>query len=210
MLRLAGARINPKTNGPHRAGLIYGITLKRIADGSETKVTVPAQANISNVRFSPNGGQVSFLNTKPNSIELWAADTATGKARLISGLDRLNAANGDPCDWLHDNTTMICKIVPAARRGAGGAQRAGGPEHSGEPGQAGAGANLRRHAEDGARRCICLSTYFTSQLAAYNVSAGAQDLDRPRRNFRSGRRRHPTASTCWYQKSSGRSRTCFR
>ena len=52
MLRLAGSRINPKTNGPHRStGLpgtgIYAITLKKIADGSEVTVTVPPQARIS-------------------------------------------------------------------------------------------------------------------------------------------------------------------
>ena len=52
MLRLAGSRINPNTNGPHRAtGLpgtgIYAITLKKIADGSEVTVTVPPQARIS-------------------------------------------------------------------------------------------------------------------------------------------------------------------
>jgi len=39
MYRLAGSRVNPKTNGPHRAsGLpgtgIYSITLKKIADGT--------------------------------------------------------------------------------------------------------------------------------------------------------------------------------
>ena len=44
MLRLAGSRVNPKTNGPHRAsGLpgtgIYSITLKKIADGAEVNVT---------------------------------------------------------------------------------------------------------------------------------------------------------------------------
>src|SRR5580765_7305166 len=43
MLRLAGARMNPKSNGPHRAsGLagtgIYQITLKKIADGAEVNV----------------------------------------------------------------------------------------------------------------------------------------------------------------------------
>ena len=42
MLRLAGSRVNPKTNGPHRAsGLpgtgIYSITLKKIADGAEVE-----------------------------------------------------------------------------------------------------------------------------------------------------------------------------
>src|SRR3989442_2716150 len=61
MLRLAGERVNPKTNGPHRTGLIYAIALKKIADGSEVKVTVPPQANLSNVRFSPDGAHLSFL-----------------------------------------------------------------------------------------------------------------------------------------------------
>src|SRR5882724_13422914 len=43
MLRLAGSRVNPRTNGPHRAsGLqgtgIYAITLKKIGDGGEMAV----------------------------------------------------------------------------------------------------------------------------------------------------------------------------
>src|SRR5436309_13103350 len=57
MLRLAGQRINPNTNGPHLTARIFGITIKRIADGVETKVTVPSQPNISNVRFSPDGSR---------------------------------------------------------------------------------------------------------------------------------------------------------
>src|SRR5262247_2405142 len=88
MLRLAGARVNPKTNGPHRAsGLpgtgIYAITLKKIADGAETRVTMPPQARISNIKFSPDGSRLSFLQTKDNGIELWVADGLTGTARAI-------------------------------------------------------------------------------------------------------------------------------
>ena len=57
MLRLAGARVNPRTNGPFRAsGLagtgIYSITLKRIAGGpgdNVTNVTMPPLARVSNV-----------------------------------------------------------------------------------------------------------------------------------------------------------------
>src|SRR4051794_25873789 len=46
MYRLAGSRVNPKTNGPHRASElpgtgIYSITLKKIADGAETAVKMP-------------------------------------------------------------------------------------------------------------------------------------------------------------------------
>ncbi|HVS21382.1 MAG TPA: hypothetical protein VHD88_06005 [Pyrinomonadaceae bacterium] len=76
---------------------------------------VPPQANLSNVRFSPDGSRLSFLNTKENGIELWIADAATGKAKMVSGTDRLNATTGDPCDWLHDNVTLICELVPTGR-----------------------------------------------------------------------------------------------
>src|SRR5215475_1774325 len=92
--RVAGVRINPKTNGrQQRGGGIIAITLKSIADGAEKKVVVPPNANISGVSFSPDGKRFSFNNTKENAIELWVADTSTGNSRLVSGTDRLNAAN---------------------------------------------------------------------------------------------------------------------
>src|SRR6267143_4628435 len=86
MLRLAGSRVNPKTNGPHRAsGLagtgIYAITLKKIDGGAEVKVTMPAQARISNLKFSPDGSRISFLQTRDTAIELWIADGLTGSAK---------------------------------------------------------------------------------------------------------------------------------
>jgi dipeptidyl aminopeptidase/acylaminoacyl peptidase len=118
MLRLAGSRVDPKNNGPHRTPGLIGITLKRIADGAETKVVVPAQANLANVRFSPDGSRLAFTNTRDAGIELWVAETATGQSRMVSGSDRLNAATGDPCDWLSDNVTLVCQIVPPGRGAA--------------------------------------------------------------------------------------------
>jgi hypothetical protein len=74
--RIAGARINPKTNGrQQRSGGIIGLTLKSISDGTEKKVTVPPNANIGGVSFSADGKRLSFTNTKENAIELWVADT---------------------------------------------------------------------------------------------------------------------------------------
>src|SRR5204862_4300614 len=44
--RIAGARINPKTNGrQQRGGNVIAITLKSIADGTEKKVAGPANPN---------------------------------------------------------------------------------------------------------------------------------------------------------------------
>src|SRR5262245_61878047 len=42
MLRLAGVRLNPRTNGPHRSNNRYrNLRLQVVADGSERKVTLP-------------------------------------------------------------------------------------------------------------------------------------------------------------------------
>src|SRR5438876_6332679 len=40
MLRLAGARVNPRTNGPRRQGLIYAIRLQKLAGGDAIDVAV--------------------------------------------------------------------------------------------------------------------------------------------------------------------------
>ena len=53
--RLAGSRINPKTNGPHSPATILGITFKRIADGVETKVALPPGVRIGSPASRPTG-----------------------------------------------------------------------------------------------------------------------------------------------------------
>ncbi|MDX6574762.1 MAG: hypothetical protein QOE96_715 [Blastocatellia bacterium] len=176
MLRLAGARVNPRNNGPHRATEIYAITLKKIADGSEIKVVVPPQANLQNVRFSPDGSRLSFQNRKDDRIELWVADTATGRAKLVSGTDRLNATGGDPCDWLHDNATLICELVPAGRGPA--PQEPSVPtgpniqESNGKAAPAATYEDMIKTAHDEA----LFEYYFTSQLAAINIASGRKTL----------------------------------
>jgi dipeptidyl aminopeptidase/acylaminoacyl peptidase len=176
VLRLAGARANPKTNGPQRTVNIFSITLKKIADGSEVKVTVPPQANLSNLHFSPDGLHLSFLNTKNNGIELWVAETATGRAKMVSGTDRLNATTGDPCDWLHDNATLICELVPAGRGPAPQEPTVPmGPniqETSGQAAPAATYEDMIKTAHDEA----LFEYYFTSQLAAINIGSGSKTL----------------------------------
>jgi dipeptidyl aminopeptidase/acylaminoacyl peptidase len=180
MLRLAGARINPRTNGPFRAsGLtgtgIYQITLRKIADGSEVAVTMPPQARVSNVKFSPDGSKLSFLQTRDAGIELWIADASNGAARaVVSGSDRLNATTGDPCDWLRDNLTMVCELVPAGHGDAPEAPAVpAGPtvhENYGKAAPAPTYEDLLVTAHDDA----LFAHYFSSQLAAINTATGAR------------------------------------
>ena len=174
MLRLAGARVNPKTFGPHRNPLIYAITLKTIDGGKETKVAVPPKANISNVRFSHDGSKLSFVNTRPDGIDLWIADTGTGKATLAAS--GLNATTGDPCDWLPDNATLLCKVVPAGRGPAPAEPPVpNGPnvqETSGKTAQAATYEDMirTRHDED------LFEYYFTSQLALVHAGGAPRTI----------------------------------
>lgn len=176
ILRLAGARVNPRNNGPQRAQEVYAVTLRKIADGSETKVTLPPGANISNVHFSPDGALLSFINRKDDRLELWIAEAATGKARLVSGTDRLNATTGDPCDWLRDNKTLICQFVPVGR-GPAPAEPAvpTGPniqETSGKAAPAATYEDMIKTAHDEA----LFEYYFTSQLASIEATTGRKSL----------------------------------
>ncbi len=175
--RIAGTRINPKTNGrQQRGGGITAITLKSIADGTEKKVVVPPGPNIGGVSFSPDGKRLSFMNTKENGIELWVADTTTRQSKLVSGMDRLNAASGDPCDWLKDGVTLLCRFVPA-RRGPAPPEPTvpTGPNIQENHGRAAPAATLQdliktNHDED------LFEYYFTSQLVTIDSSTGRKTL----------------------------------
>src|SRR6476619_2351373 len=55
MLRLAGRRINPLSNSPHRAPYSVALSLKKIADGSEEKIDLPSGAKVSELKWSDDG-----------------------------------------------------------------------------------------------------------------------------------------------------------
>src|SRR5215467_508481 len=113
MLRLAGSRINPATNGPHRAQYSVALSLKKIADGAETKIALPVNAKISAPRWSPDGKQFAFMNTIANGIELYVGETASARIRKIAGV-AINAAYGEPLNWV-DTHTLLVQLVPAGR-----------------------------------------------------------------------------------------------
>ena len=52
MLRLAGERINPASSSPHRFQYSIAMSLKKIPDGTETKIDLPAGSKISGVQWS--------------------------------------------------------------------------------------------------------------------------------------------------------------
>jgi len=115
MLRLAGLRIDIRTNGPHLPPYNTAYTIKRLADASEIRVAaLPDAAKLGAPVWSPDGKQFAFTNTTANAIELWVATTATGQTRRITGV-RLNAVIGPPIVWLADNRTLLLRAISGNR-----------------------------------------------------------------------------------------------
>ncbi|MBO9731691.1 MAG: prolyl oligopeptidase family serine peptidase [Chitinophaga sp.] len=110
--RLAGLRINPANFGPSRAAYVKAIRIKDIKGSKEYPVTgLPADARISNVKWSPSQKSIAFTVSDNNSIRLWKADVATGTASQVSNR-RLNDIPGTVFTWLDDNR-ILAMAVPA-------------------------------------------------------------------------------------------------
>ncbi|MBZ5537574.1 MAG: prolyl oligopeptidase family serine peptidase [Acidobacteriia bacterium] len=114
MLRIAGLRLNPKTNGPHHPTRHVAYTLKWIDTGKEIKIAVPPNAYLSMPEWSGDGMHFAFSNTTSNSIELWVGDATTGAVHKMAGVV-LNAAYGDTIKWMPDNKTLLIQTIPAGR-----------------------------------------------------------------------------------------------
>ena len=169
MLRLAGMRINPANNGPHRAPMATGITLRTIATGTELPVQVPAGARIGSLSFSPNGKRLAFTNTRDGRIDLYVAEVATAQAHLVDGA--INAIAGG-CDWLDDSVTLLCNFVPTGRGDAPTAPKVpSGPniqETFGKPGPVRTYQDLLTSTHDE----NLFEYYYASQLAYVDGASG--------------------------------------
>ncbi|MGE5199899.1 MAG: TolB family protein, partial [Rhodospirillaceae bacterium] len=176
MLRLAGARINPKTNGRHSPASILGITFKRLADGAETRVALPPNVRISAPAFSPDGKWLAFEVNRANGVELWMADTASARAKAVTAAT-INALDG--CSWLQDSSAMLCHFIVTGRGPAPAPPAVPtGPriqESLGKAAPAPTFQDLLTSAHDEA----LFEYYFTSQLATVTPAGVRTPIGRP-------------------------------
>lgn len=175
MLRLAGHRINPNTNGPHNPRYFTAFTLKRLPGGEELRIAVPANPRLGMPEFSPDGKFLAFTQTTASSIELWVADTATGRARRLPGVV-VNAAEVDEFRWMPDSRMLLVRLVPAGR---------GNPP---TPPAVPVGPNVQESYGKGApvwtyqdllrnpHDELLYDYYFTAQLALVDVTSGKIQL----------------------------------
>lgn len=177
MLRLAGSRINPRTNGQHRQPYSVRVTLKNIADGKETPVVLPAGAKIISPSWSPDGKYIAAGNVTPTGVELWIIDTATAKATKVRNV-QINTAYGG-FGW-EDAKTISATLVPGKRGPAPGYQdivplEPNIQETAGRSGQIATFQDLLKSPNDEK----LFEYYATSQLAVIDVTGKVREIGSP-------------------------------
>jgi dipeptidyl aminopeptidase/acylaminoacyl peptidase len=115
LLRLAGYRMDPASNGPQLLNYFVSLTLQPVAGGAPRTISVPVGARITAYRWSPDAKQVAFAVATPQGTQLWVADAATAQSRKLDVA--LNAATGDAFEWTGPHA-LLAKLVPAGRGAA--------------------------------------------------------------------------------------------
>jgi dipeptidyl aminopeptidase/acylaminoacyl peptidase len=113
MLRLAGLRIDPVTNGIHHAPAVTSLAFERVADGHVARVALPAGAHVTALAFSPDGSRFALTNATPHGTELWLGTTADARASRVANV-AVNDVFRNPVRWLPDGTHVVVRAVDRA------------------------------------------------------------------------------------------------
>jgi dipeptidyl aminopeptidase/acylaminoacyl peptidase len=115
-MRLAGLRINPKTNIGSRTYYHTGISVMKVGEKEEKKVIgLPENAQLSNFSWSPDDSHMAFTNTTSNGVELWILNVKEGNIKKLTK-DNLNANMGRPFTWFRDNNKLLIKVLPKDKK----------------------------------------------------------------------------------------------
>lgn len=109
--RLAGLRINPKTNGGSRTRFYTGAAVKHVKSGKESAVAgMPANAQLANASWSPDYSKLAFTNTTQEGIALWVLDVEKAQATRLSEPTLNDVFWGNPYEWLPDGSGLLCRM----------------------------------------------------------------------------------------------------
>ncbi len=123
-MRLAGLRINPKTNILSRTNYFNNVKVKKTTDREAKQVIgLPKNARIANFNWSPDQSKVAFTNTTSQGVELWVLNVEETKATRITNAN-VNANMRNPFQWFRDNSALLVKLIPEMRKPLVDAQKA--------------------------------------------------------------------------------------
>ena len=178
ILRLAGYRIDPATNGQAevRVQWLNALSFKDIATGRTVAVKLPAGTRFAAPDWSPDGARLAFYVQEANALSLWIAER-DGSARMVAR--GLNGTFGTPFAWTPDSTALVAFMVPTDRGAAPVADPTPtGPvvqESMGRVSAARTYEDLLRNATDEA----LFDHYATGQLVRVDTTGAMRPIGQP-------------------------------
>ncbi len=115
-LRLAGLRINPKTNIGSRTNYYNNIIVKKIGEKDGVQAEgLPQNPRLSNFNWSPDQSKMAFTHTTSEGVEVMVLDVETAKATKLTDAN-VNANMGDVINWFKDGESILVKMLPGDRK----------------------------------------------------------------------------------------------
>ncbi len=114
-LKLAGLRINPRTNISSTVTYINNLKYKKLKDKEPVQVKgLPQIPKLTNFSWSPDETKMAFTNTTETGVEVWLLDLNMLQARKLTAATA-NANMGNPVVWFRDSNALLVKMLPANR-----------------------------------------------------------------------------------------------
>ena len=115
-LRLAGLRINPKTNIGSRTNYYNNIKIKPTSAQQEIQVNgLPENPRLANFSWSPDQSKIAVTNTTKTGVEVWVLDLEKASVKKLTEAN-VNANLGDVINWFKDGNSILVKMLPTARK----------------------------------------------------------------------------------------------
>lgn len=115
-MRLAGLRINPKTNISSTVTYVNNIQNKRFKDKSPVQIKgLPENPRLANFAWSPDETKMAFTHTAQNGVELWFVDFKTLTAKKLTDA-RVNANLGNPITWFKNENSILVRMLPKDKK----------------------------------------------------------------------------------------------
>ena len=116
-LRLAGLRIDPKTNIGSRVTYYNNLKTKNLVNHSNLfQVSgLPLNTKLSNFSFSPDQKKLAFTNTTSYGVEVWVLDLNSNLSKKLTE-SKVNANLRDVINWFEDSKSILVKMIPNTKQ----------------------------------------------------------------------------------------------
>ena len=116
-LRLAGLRIDPKTNIGSRVTYYNNLKTKDLVNHSHLfqVMGLPPDPKLSNFSFSPDQKKLAFTNTTSFGVEVWVLDLISNLSKKLTE-PKVNANLRDVINWFEDSKSILVKMIPNTKQ----------------------------------------------------------------------------------------------